>query len=396
MLLLLIVMRIRRRRWLCLCTSMGGFYNIFLYILLTIYRELSVKILQIEEAPDSSCRFSEIYSVETSMKPMTLAGDILALSDEVSQSAIWNWRDGSSASLKHSADDPTVAQVCPTGSRPVPLCLLLTQYNNCLQIIFVHDSVLVVRARSIHLFPYPRLRVWDPDTWPPDPYDAIAYHSFGWVDGVSVDICPHLGAPYVSSSSSSSIAWQPLSILVRGESDDPWASDAHNLELYTLEVNATYHPTEETSTSVGGPGTSVPYLFPPRLAHYVRCLRGSLRCTQIVLGRYGTAVWIQPQERFVAGLVADFSTQWDRRGGTHECLRVAVFPGSLNPTRPAEGGGETNREAHSTSQHNGSREIKSEIIFFNEANNWTTFDYDEVRGRIALGSSFGRVTILDL
>jgi len=125
MVLLLIVMRIRRRHWLYLCTSMGGFYNIFLYILLTIYRELSVKILQIEEAPDSCCRFSEIYSVETSMKPMTLAGDILALSDEVSQSAIWNWRDGSCASLKHSADDLTVAQVCPTGSRPVPYAYFL-------------------------------------------------------------------------------------------------------------------------------------------------------------------------------------------------------------------------------------------------------------------------------
>jgi len=40
--------------------------------------------------------------------------------------------------------------------------------------------------------------------------------------------------------------------------------------------------------------------------------------------------------------------------------------------------------------------VTTRTLWINSFNNWTSLDYDEELGRIALGSSYGRVTILDL
>ncbi|KAJ3503747.1 hypothetical protein NLJ89_g8298 [Agrocybe chaxingu] len=315
--------------------------------------EASVRLLSLDEGIDGPCTFREIYTVSTTMRPLKLVGYLLALSDETSQTAVWNWRNGTYAILENSIEDVPVGQ---------------SAYNECIQVLFAHRSILVVRARSVHLFPYPTLKPYYPDDPHPTPYTPIAHHSFGWVDGMCVNVCPYLDRGTTTVSS-----WSPLSILVRGESDDPWTSDVLNLELYTIDPNADY-PSDDGDLDTHIP----PYLFPPRLVNQVRSLRGSLRCTQVFLGRFGTAAWIQPQERFYAGLLADVPQQMqvDRRGRTpHESLMMAVFPGSLST---AEG------------------EVVARRVFVNEANNWTSFDYDEVRGRVALGSSFGVITLLEL
>jgi hypothetical protein len=54
---------------------------------------------------------------------------------------------------------------------------------------------------------------------------------------------------------------------------------------------------------------------------------------------------------------------------------ATVFPGPLNNTGKVG---------------------NTRTVWTNSFNNWTAVDYDEERGRIALGSSFGRVTILEL
>ncbi|KAF8873177.1 hypothetical protein CPB84DRAFT_1854131 [Gymnopilus junonius] len=338
--------------------------------------EQSVKVLKLSFAENASYSLEELYSVDTDMKPITLAGDLLALSNDVSQTAIWNWREGTYAILEHSTDGPSIFQS-----------------NECHQIVFAHQSVLVARARSIHLFPFPELKHPTPGAEPLPPYPAIASHSFGWVDGQSVAICPFLDKS-LESGAVDRPSWQPLSILVRGESDDPWSSDVHNLELYALDPNPNFMSSSEVSNSAAlqeGPGheqnydvTPPPYIFPPRLSNKTPCLRGSLRCKKIILGRFGTAVWIQPRDRFPGGLLADIPWHMIPPTDTHESIVVTVFPGSLSP-----------ESSRSGRRRDGV--VVGRKIFGNELNtSWTSIDYDEVGGRIALVSSFGRVVILEL
>ncbi|KIM35396.1 hypothetical protein M413DRAFT_449782 [Hebeloma cylindrosporum] len=321
---------------------------------LQLNEQMFVKILHLRSHPGCGYDFEEMYSVDTPMKPVTLVRDLLVLSDDISQTAIWNWRIGSYAILQHTNDSPT-----------------MLQSNDCIQVLFAYRSVLVIRARSIHLFPFPALVVHNADEPPPPPHPPIAHHSFCWVDGECVTVCPFLDQ---STPPHSSPPWHPLSILVRGESDDPWSSDIHNIELYTLHPNPLFLSSEEQHEAC-----VPPYLFPPRLHYQIPCLRGSLSCKKIILGRFGTAMWIQPRDRFVGGLLADIPAHLVPSSNMQETLVVAVFPGSLKPG-PSEG--------HVI--------VGKKLIGNDSMNSWTSFDYDEVRGRVVLGSNFGRVTVLDL
>jgi hypothetical protein len=170
-----------------------------------------------------------------------------------------------------------------------------------------------------------------------------------------------------------SLPFESLSILIRSESDDPWASDVHFLDLYVLEPNPAFilaSDREEDWSDIP------PYIFPPKPTKKVPSARGSLRCTDVILGRYGTAIWIHPQDRAVGGLISpEIHLQDSAIPETHETLVAAVFPGPLNQT------GEI---------------VETRTLWTNSFNNWTSIDYNEELGRIALGSSYGRVTILDL
>lgn len=272
------------------------------------------------------------------------------------------------------------------------MSLTVIQSNDCVQVVFSHESILVVRARSIHLFPFPDLEYPHSSGEQPTIYKPIAHHSFGWVDGECVAICPFI---YPTPTKTSKATWLPLSILVGGESDDPWAADIHYLELYTLEPNPDY-PEEAGAhgqafrKDISGqtPETRLsasPYLFPPQLTNKVACLRGSLRCKRVLLGRFGTAVWIQPRDRFIGGLLADIPANLVPSSNAHESLVITAFPGSLNTGAGADG------ELMTTSI------VVGKKIYQNQSNtSWTSFDYDEIGGRIVLGSSFGRVTVLYL
>jgi len=89
-------------------------------------------------------------------------------------------------------------------------------------------------------------------------------------------------------------------------------------------------------------------------------------------------MWIQPRDRFVGGLLADIPAYLIPSSNTQETLVVAIFPGSLNPDQ------------------SGSLVVGRKLTGNDSMNSWTAFDYDEVGGRVVLGSSFGRVTVLEL
>jgi hypothetical protein len=251
-------------------------------------------------------------------------------------------------------------------------------------VVLAHRSILVVRARSIHLFPEPALRSF---AMPPPNYQPIARHSWGWLDGVAVTTKKTLNKDNWPN--------ETLHILIRAEVDDPWTTDNPTLDLYTLEANPEFSPglarddasplTEPSlSSSLEYPAlndatkinpTIIPYIFPPVFCSQVQSVGGPLQCKDVILKPHGTAMWIHPRARSLAGLVGSPDALETLR--VPESLMVAVFPGLLN-AGPRQ------------------TDVRAKMLWQNHFNNWTSVDYDEERGKIALGSSYGKVTLLDL
>ncbi|KAG6862113.1 hypothetical protein C0995_005925 [Termitomyces sp. Mi166 len=284
--------------------------------------EHTVHLLSLRGDDNGEFSLQTTLAISSNMKPTMLEGDLLAVSDEISQTVVWNWRIRTSAILQQLDGEAG-----------------LWQPNRIIQVVFAHQSILVVRACSIHLFPYPELQE-TPLTYPP-----IAQHSFGWIDGVCVTPT-RAGTP-------------SLSILLRGESDDPWSSGLHSLDHYTLLLNPNAAADEEVYPS--------PYIFPPSLIAKVPAVRGSLRCRNVVLGPCGTAAWIQPQDRAAVGLAWTGDEGYPLQAiypiNGNESLMVAAFPGPL-----ARDGGK---------QDDVGVDVAGTRITTNGLNNWTALDYDE-------------------
>lgn len=258
--------------------------------------------------------------------------------------------------------------------------LTYPQHNRCLQVVLAARCVLVVRARSFEAFPVPHLL-------PPHtinaPQHPIAQHRFGWIDGVAV-------SQGHRSFDSTRDDLPALSIVLRAESDDPWSSTKHTVDLYRLPA-APPPPEVDEENADGEPDTSAsPYIFPPLHHTSFPSARGHLRCKDIALGPYGTALWIQPRIARNADLTGFDVHASDAQGSGHhpitgskipkkESLVAAVFPGELK------------------SKHEGLDESIRTLWAIDDVSvDWTSMDYDEARGLVALGDSRGNVVILSL
>ncbi|CDO76171.1 hypothetical protein BN946_scf185034.g4 [Trametes cinnabarina] len=357
----------------------------------------SIEILEITGRSGGDASFKSVCNIATSFRPIALKGDLIAFSDDAYETVIMNWRQNTFALLKGSQE--------PMDER--------FQYNRCLQVVFAYRSILVVRARSVELFPEPELHSAEAGF---ATYEPVGIHSFGWIDGVSViEQCDPLRH---ADGEGKSREHAPLSILLRAESDDPWASDVHKLEQFLLLPNPEYgspirslnseldaaldalEPSERSST----PSAPIaPYVFPPvRAERTATAVRGFLRCTDIVLGPCGTALWIQPRPARAAHLtghdvhssatqitdafdpahapLSEFAhaNQNAVREKKEEALCAAVFAGPMQRCHPE-------------------LETKTRTVWAQprEGRNWTALDYDEERGRVMLGASDGTVTVLD-
>ncbi|OBZ74688.1 hypothetical protein A0H81_05636 [Grifola frondosa] len=311
----------------------------------------SIEILSISGRDGERPTFHSICNIATTFRPINMEGNIITFSDDSSDTVVMNWKANTIALLRSTEDSSDQH----------------FQYNRCLQVVFAYKSILIVRARSIELFPEPELRSSDGQFVTHHP---IAYHSFGWVDGVSVSPQLHCSASGIPDPH------EALSILVRAESDNPWSSDVHKLELYVL------HPNFEYVDSAAAPIS--PYLFPP--VHSTLSspsVRGFLRCTDIILGQYGTAIWIQPRPSRGPDLtffdVHSSETQAPERASSRESLAAAVFAGPL--------------QRNHAKLNLGARMLWTQTV---DNSHWTALDYDEEIGRIALGSNQGVVTVLEL
>ncbi|KAJ7213733.1 hypothetical protein B0H12DRAFT_370794 [Mycena haematopus] len=290
--------------------------------------------------------FRLLATIDSTLTPVYFHGDVLVLCDPIDVSVVMNWKSGVSAILRRPQDASQTA---------------ISLNDRCIQVVFSVAGILVVRERSLTLFPNPPLTAD-----PPLVHAPFAMHSFGWVDGVAV-------ATILGLTTDSNIdSPPPLSILIRPESDDPWAADDdHELDLYVLHPEPTF------------PHSTIrPYTFPPVHTARVPSSRGSLQCRDLRLGVHGTAVWIEPQDRSSTGLLADVHAPVARQ---NERLVCAVFPGPL--FRPG---------AADPDLGVAPIPVRSRTLRANELNNWKALDYDEVRGRVAIGSTRGRITVLSL
>ncbi|KAH9886652.1 hypothetical protein C8Q73DRAFT_795139 [Cubamyces lactineus] len=371
----------------------------------------SIELLSIVDRESVNPSFRSVCNIATSFKPIALKGDLIAFSDDAYETVIMNWRQNTFALLKGSQQ--------PMDER--------FQYNRCLHIVFAHKSILVVRARSVELFPEPELQLAQGSF---RTYEPVGFHTFGWIDGVSVIL-------QFDSMRSGDVPAKPehapLSILLRTESDDPWASDVHKLEQFLLLPDPTFEglpraanaastevveQTDSPSSAPPAPASASPYIFPPvRAERTSPTVRGFLRCPDIVLGPCGTALWIQPRARTTAhltGLDVHSSTAqvWDSfnpdyvhldaaddRSEAHYALQNRSSTSPLTPNR--EKTAETLcaavfagplQERHPELLQPHARKVWAQP---KDSCNWTAFDYDEERGRVALGSSDGSVVVLD-
>jgi hypothetical protein len=64
-----------------------------------------VDIMTVDTDVDGCCHLRILNTIHSNSKPITLHGDLLALSDDVARTTIWNWRANISAILEHSTDD---------------------------------------------------------------------------------------------------------------------------------------------------------------------------------------------------------------------------------------------------------------------------------------------------
>lgn len=283
--------------------------------------------------------FCPITTLQTRYKPVTLRGDIIALSDHDSETLIMNWKTGNQYLL----------------------CSPDTWQDKPLHVTFAGGHVFVVRARSVCIFAEPPFARPDDETAVNLPH---SYTSFGWVDGVSLSAGPVVR--YAEKDPPF------LSLLVRTKGDDPW-SLKDQFQFFTVGSSL---PTE---SSIGLPGeTSLTDSLPlPRLAlsSSLTCPnRGPLRCSDMVLGRYGSAAWVLPADRSIAGLISEHvHLQTVPVPTSNQTLIIAAFPGPLSSEAQVKAS------------------IENE-----EGSSWSCLDYDEEHGLIALGSSTGDINIFSL
>ncbi len=135
----------------------------------------------------------EIHTIDMNLHPVTLTGDILALSDvRKSTILIYNWKTSARAYLEFVGN--TASDVI----------------GGCHHVVFTPSTILVGHTVCINLFRTPPILNGQTLT-------SITTHYFGITEGSSVAI----PAPD-----------NPLSILIRPE--DPDADEPYSLELYSL------------------------------------------------------------------------------------------------------------------------------------------------------------------
>ncbi|KAL5478680.1 hypothetical protein ACEPAI_1957 [Sanghuangporus weigelae] len=218
------------------------------------------------------------------------------------------------------------------------------QHNKCLQVLFTNQGIFVARSRSIELFP--NVGLHKPEEAMP-PVRPLKTCSFGWIDGISMAPLWKHDPDYTKET---------ICVIIRAEEGNPWMSDIHSTRYYIIPMRGDPDPDPSL------------YAFPPIQLASVASKRGFMRCPFLALGPAGTSLWV--------------SSGVDRSGARTQDLWSAVWLGPMRDGTSLEELGWRRSKLISTGD--GGRTV------------WTSMDYVESRGCIALGAVDGSVTILYL
>lgn len=233
----------------------------------------------------------------------------------------------------------------------------------------------------------------------------IARHTFGWVENISLNV------PILRHN-------PDLNVLVRNFHNDPWSPAMDNIYHVFLAVSPPL-PAPPSMTTPSPPSSvsasddidewddladglsSLPlseeppdrqrYIIYPSILAATRNPRGHLRCSTVVLGPLGTYACIIPRPAGHRGLTAfDVHNQHTQTsnsipgigggGQGKEGLQLGKFG--------YDGGGSAGAGAQGRCLW---WNVNGEGEGFDQ---WTAMEYDEALGRVALGSAYGRVTVL--
>lgn len=198
----------------------------------------------------------------------------------------------------------------------------------------------MARFRSIEIFPKVSLHHPNEDTHTVLPLQTFTQ---GWINGL---VMAPLHDPRPNTLSS-------IGILMQAKHVDPWICNIPFVIAFQLFPNPTYSPSI---------GSSCPYQFPPQRITRMAAMRSFTQCSSLALGSAGTAFWIGLQDEL-----------WGEQD-----LNTIVLTGIMNDQENPR-----NRNLEEPSS-----------IFRGEGDVWTSMDYVESRGCIALGAVDGSVKIL--
>ncbi|KAH6915812.1 hypothetical protein BKA70DRAFT_1216132 [Coprinopsis sp. MPI-PUGE-AT-0042] len=218
------------------------------------------------------------------------------------------------------------------------------------------DCVVVVRPRTIELYPLPR-------TWPQEStvVDPIEQHQYQWrMD--SITLTRFRASKVAPLASGQRVA---IGILIRFGSIFPWP--VNMLHQIALRPNPTFER-ERGVTRV-----NLPYIFPPIAQQTLGAPVRLFSPTDMVLGPYGTAMWI------------DNHTE-DEFGQAEQGQRLAS-----RVTQPLH---EDEAEELELTDQESSTTKAGSVLLYNEDVTWGKVAIDEEEGIVAVGGIDGRISVL--
>ncbi|KAF5386335.1 hypothetical protein D9757_006706 [Collybiopsis confluens] len=289
------------------------------------------------------------------------------------------------------------------------------------QAIVEEDYALILRPKTLALYSLETFRTGRHS--PSVPLSPLQVHEFPWrIDSCCMErqTTPSSVRYHLNSDKPRSSSFRPprppatINILIRFSSLFPWPVNMlHHLVLYpdssylvppppsAENDNNSESPTlTDTLTWRNINPNNLPYEFPPVLSQMIVSPVRLFAITDMVLGPYGTAVWLDShtEDFFYHGDVGQ------RLAG------VVVTPSPPDSEAPEEGkrnddeAGDEDRDAqdespdesHATAGERTSTQMTATIVFgAHESDDWTKIAIDEGHGRVAVGAVNGEIMIDD-
>lgn len=294
-------------------------------------------------------------------------------------------------------------------------------------VVLFRRHVLTFCKQWIHLYALPAppdstaMVLADPP--PPVECDPLASHKWQWridslvvaprmLPAASAQMCTTGCEDHVVGTGVEVEAFPPVDVLIRFDTWFPWPVNI--LHHYVLAPNPAFSPSpfpssaslsDETSSASpdsdpasSSPSRSTPYLHAggaPAMAHSIPSPIRLFTPSDMVLGRRGTALWLDAQA-YESG-PAQAGDHGQRIAG-----RILAAPPFPLPPSAREGG--RNREGGSGEGQGGDRvspgwfgEGEGPMVFHmqEEDDGWNRLALDEEEGRIAVGTVYGRVHLFE-